>query len=95
MDPIHNTYDWLKMLRRKRRWMPPRPEIIGLRGAELVRAAPSELKQPEPVPEPPPPVVESEPVPTPESSAQPESTPEPVSEPEPETEPETSRKRRR
>jgi len=97
MDPIHNTYDWLKLLRRKRRWTPTRPEVMGLRGAELVRARPSELKQPEPAPEPPPPVVASEPysppAPEPEPVSEPESVPE--SEPELDPEPEISRKRKR
>jgi hypothetical protein len=82
MDPIHNTYDWLKYMRRKRRWRPGGPAVLGLVGAELVRGKPSEVSQapvPTPIPEPVP-----EPVP--------ESTPEPESEPDPE--PETGRKRR-
>jgi hypothetical protein len=49
MDPIHNTYDWLKYMRRKRRWRPG-PTVLAMRGAELVRAKPSELKPPEPKP---------------------------------------------
>jgi hypothetical protein len=43
MDPIHNTYDWLKYMRRKRRWRPGGPTVLAVRGAELVREKPSEI----------------------------------------------------
>ena len=45
MDPIHNTYDWLKLMRRKRRWRPGGPTVLAVRGAELVREKPSEVSQ--------------------------------------------------
>jgi hypothetical protein len=37
-------------MRKVRRWSARGPEILALRGAELVRAKPSELKPPEPKP---------------------------------------------
>jgi hypothetical protein len=36
-------YDWLRHMRKVRRWTPGHPEVIGLRGAEMVRARPSDL----------------------------------------------------
>ena len=57
MDPIHNTYDWLKYMRMKRRWRPGSPTVLAVRGAELVREKPSEIK----VAEPPPPAPTPEP----------------------------------
>jgi hypothetical protein len=55
MDPIHNTYDWLKLMRRKRRWRPGGPTVLAVRGAELVREKPSEVgidQAPAPTPAP-------------------------------------------
>lgn len=93
MDPIHNTYDWLKKMRRVRRWRPGGPTVLAMRGAELVREKPSEvgigqasMPTPESIPTPQPELA-------PESVPEPESAPE--SEPEPEPEPESSRRRGR
>jgi hypothetical protein len=53
MDPLRNSYDWLKMMRRKNRWKPGRPTVLAVRGAELVREEPSEVSQaPAPTPAP-------------------------------------------
>ena len=52
MVQITNWYDFTKYMRRKRRWSPRGAMVVALRGAELVRVEPSELKEPEPEPEP-------------------------------------------
>jgi hypothetical protein len=50
MVQVNNMYDWVRHMRKVRRWSARSGEVIGLRGAELVRAKPSELKPPEPKP---------------------------------------------
>ena len=71
MVQITNWYDFVRHMRKKRRWSSTRPTVVGLKGAELVRARPSELKPPEPIP-----VFVPPPEPEPESVSEPE--PEPV-----------------
>jgi len=51
MEPINNWYSWTKHMRKKRRWSSRRPVVVGLVGAELVRAKPSEIPAPEQAPE--------------------------------------------
>ena len=63
MDPIRDMYTWTKYMRRKRRWSSR--GIVQVRGAELVRAEPTQPvpeQIPEPVPQEIPAPVEEEPV---------------------------------
>lgn len=48
MQPIRDQSTWLRMLHRKQRWSSRRPTILAVRGAELVRARPSEITKPPP-----------------------------------------------
>jgi hypothetical protein len=52
MPQIRDMYTWLRLLHKKQRWSATRPEILAIRGAELVRARPSELAKPPPAPAP-------------------------------------------
>jgi hypothetical protein len=48
MPQIRDTYTWLRLLHKKQRWSARRPEILAVRGAELVRGRPSEVAKPPP-----------------------------------------------
>ena len=52
MQKINNTYAWLRWMHKKNRWGATRPEILAVRGAELVRGRPSEVTKPEATPGP-------------------------------------------
>jgi hypothetical protein len=52
MQPIRDASTWLRMLHKKQRWSSRRPTILAVRGAELVRARPSEIAKPPPTPGP-------------------------------------------